>query len=295
MTLLVALLLGVVQGVFMFVPVSSTSHLVLTQTFLREQGVDLPPPDSPELILFDLVVHVGTLVSVVIVMGDGLKELGSGVRGELTDGTLKREGLAGAVSTKLVLLGLLSVAVTGVLGLTFQDVLAEGFGSPRAVAAALIVTGALLWWTDAMTAGRSGTRLRFSWRGPAQVTLTVAILVGVAQAAALTPGLSRSGTTIFAALILGMTRTLAARYSFYIAIPTILAATGVQALQVAMDEGFGTISWAAMGVGFVTAAVVGTAALWLVLRLLEAARFRIFSFYVWALAALTLATGLGVE
>jgi undecaprenyl-diphosphatase len=295
MTLLVALLLGIVQGVFMFVPVSSTSHLVLTQTLLREQGVDLPPPDSPELILFDLVVHVGTLVSVLIVMGDGLKELGSGVRQELAGGTIREHGLAAATSTKLVLLGLLSVAVTGVLGLTFQDLLTEGFGSPRAVAAALIVTGALLWWTDAMTSAKSGRRLRFAWRGPAQVTVTVAVLVGVAQAAALTPGLSRSGTTIFAALILGMTRTLAARYSFYIAIPTILAATGVQALQVALGEGFGTISWGAMGVGFVTAAAVGTVALWAVLRLLEAARFRVFSFYVWALAAVTLATGLGVE
>ena len=295
MTLLVALLLGIVQGVFMFVPVSSTSHLVLTQTFLREQGVDMPPSDSPEMILFDLVVHVGTLVSVVIVMGGGLRELGTGVRSEMTDGTLRREGLSGAVSTKLILLGLLSVAVTGVLGLTFQDVLTEGFGSPRAVAGALVVTGALLWWTDAMTSERSGRRLRFAWRGPAEVTVTVAVLIGVAQAAALTPGLSRSGTTIFAALILGMTRTLAARYSFYIAIPTILAATGVQALQVALGEGFGTISWGAMAVGFVVAAAVGTGALWVVLRVLEAARFRVFAFYVWALAAVTVVAGLGVE
>ncbi len=295
MSLLVALVLGIVQGLFMFVPVSSTSHLVLTQTLLREQGVDLPPSDSPEMILFDLVVHVGTLVSVLIVMGNGLRELASGVRDDVVSGTLRHDGLGAATSTRLVLLGLLSVLVTGVLGLTFQEPLTSVFGSPPAVATALIVTGGLLWWTDLMTPERGGRRLRFAWRGPAQVTVTVAVLIGVAQAAALTPGLSRSGTTIFAALVLGMTRTLAARYSFYIAIPTILAATGLQMVLVALDGGFGTVSWAAMGVGFVTAAAVGTAALWLVLRLLEAARFRIFSFYVWALAAVTLATGLGVE
>ena len=301
MTLLVALVLGVVQGVFMFVPVSSTSHLVLTQTLMRERGLDLPAPDSPEMILFDLVVHVGTLVSVVIVMGDGLKELWHGVRDEAGRGALRRGGpglgvgLADATSTRLVLLMLVSVATTGVLGLAFQDLLARVFASPALVAVALLVTGALLWWTDAMTPERSGRRLRFAWRGPAQVTLTVALLIGAAQAVALAPGISRSGTTIFAALVLGMQRTLAARYSFYVAIPTIVAATGVQTVQVWLDAGFHEISWAAMATGFVTAAAVGTLALWLVLRLLESARFRVFSVYVWILAVTVLVTGLGAR
>ena len=296
MTLLIALVLGIVQGVFMFVPVSSTSHLVLTQTWLRGQGHDVPSPDSPELILFDLVVHVGTLVSVVIVMGDGLRELAAGVREDRSAGRLSRGGgaFADATSSRLILLMLLSVAVTGVLGLTFQGLLTQVFGSPTLVAGALVLTGAMLWWTDAMTPERSGARLRYGWRGPAEITVTVAVFVGLAQAVALAPGISRSGTTIFAALLLGMQRTMAARYSFYVAIPTILAATGVQTLQVALDEGFGTISWGAMVVGFVSAAVVGTAALWLVLRLLESARFRVFSLYVWALAATVLITGLGV-
>ncbi len=301
MTLLVALVLGVVQGLFMFVPVSSTSHLVLTQTLLRGSGSDLPASDSPELILFDLVVHVGTLVSVVIVMGDGLKELWQGIRDEAGSGQLRPGrrgmglGLAEATSSRLVALMLLSVAVTGVLGLAFQDLITGVFGSPSLVAIALIVTGGMLWWTDAMTPQRSGTRLRFGWRGPTQVSVTVAVIVGAAQAVALAPGISRSGTTIFIALLLGMQRTLAARYSFYVAIPTILAATGVQTLQVAFGEGFGTISWGAMAVGFVTAAVVGTGALWLVLRLLEAARFRVFSVYVWVLAIVVLVAGIGAE
>jgi undecaprenyl-diphosphatase len=295
-SLLVALVLGVVQGVFMFVPVSSTSHLVLSQTFMAERlGVDLPPPDSPELILFDLVVHVGTLVSVVIVMGDGLRELWTGVRQEVASGQLRSDGLGGATATRLVALMLLSVAVTGALGLAFQGPLTDGFGSPSAVALALIATGAMLWWTDAMTPQRSGSRLVFGWRDTTRITVTVAVLIGVSQAAALMPGLSRSGTTIFAALLLGMQRTLAARYSFYIAIPTILAATSVQLLQVVVDDGLGTISWGALGVGFVVAAAVGTVALWMVLRLLEAARFRVFSIYVWILATVVLVFGIGVD
>jgi len=284
MSLLVALLLGVVQGLFMFFPVSSTSHLVLTQIWLRERGIDVPPPESAEMVLFDLIVHVGTLASIVIVMHAGLRLLVSGVAEDLRTGRLRTGGLREAVSSRLVVLGLLTTAVTGVLGLAFRDMLTAAFGSPRMVAGALIVTGIMLWWTDRLGPGRIGA---------AQVGISAAIAVGIAQFAALTPGLSRSGTTIFVALLVGMHRTLAARYSFYVAIPTILAATGVQSLDVLRAGGLGDITWAAMGVGFITAAIVGTGALWLVLRLLEQARFRIFSIYVWALALFTLTTGLG--
>jgi undecaprenyl-diphosphatase len=283
-SLLVALLLGIVQGLFMFFPVSSTSHLVLTQTWLRERGVDVPPPESAEMVLFDLVVHVGTLVSIVVVMHAGLRLLSSGVTEDVRTGRLRRGGLREAVSTRLVALGLLTTAVTGVLGLIFRDLLTDVFASPPAVAGALVVTGLMLWWTDRLGPGRVG---------PSEVGVAIAVAIGVAQFAALTPGLSRSGTTIFVALLVGMHRTLAARYSFYVAIPTILAATGVQALDVVGDGGLAEISWAAMAVGFVTAAVVGTGALWVVLRLLEQARFRVFSIYVWGLAVLVLTTELG--
>jgi undecaprenyl-diphosphatase len=285
MSLLVALLLGIVQGVFMFVPVSSTSHLVLTQTWLRERGVDVPAPESAEMVLFDLVVHVGTLVSIVVVMHAGLRALARGVSEDLATGRLRTGGLQEAVSTRLIALGLLTTAVTGGLGLALHGQLTSVFGAPQMVAGALIVTGAMLWWTDRMGPGRVGA---------ADVGVGIAVAIGVAQAAALTPGLSRSGTTIFVALLVGMHRTLAARYSFYVAIPTILAATGVQALGVVRDGGLVSVSWAAMGVGFVVAAVVGAGALWLVLRLLEQARFRVFSVYVWLLAGVILWTGLGV-
>jgi undecaprenyl-diphosphatase len=283
-SLLVALLLGIVQGVFMFVPVSSTSHLVLTQTWLRDRGIDVPAPDAAEMVLFDLVVHVGTLVSIVVVMHAGLRLLSTGVRDEVRSGRLRSGGLREAVATRLVVLGLLTTAVTGVLGLVFRDLLVEVFGTPHMVAGALILTGIMLWWTDRLGPGRIGA---------AEVGIGAAVAVGIAQFAALTPGLSRSGTTIFVALLVGMHRTLAARYSFYVAIPTILAATTVQALDVIRDGGLDQVGWAAMGVGFVTAAVVGTAALVLVLRLLEQARFRVFSLYVWGLAAVVLVTGLG--
>jgi undecaprenyl-diphosphatase len=283
-SLLVAFVLGIVQGLFMFIPVSSTSHLVLTQTWMRDRGIAVPPPESPEMVLFDLVVHVGTLVSIVVVMHAGLRVLLAWVREDVTSGRLRAGGLRQAVATRLVALGLLTTAVTGVLGLAFRDRLTDVFGSPNAVAVALVLTGIMLWWTDRIGPGR----IRAS-----QVGVGAAVAVGIAQAAALAPGLSRSGTTIFVALLVGMHRTLAARYSFYVAIPTILAGTGVQAFDILRDGGLQEVSWTAMAVGFLTAAVVGTGALVLVLRLLEQARFRIFSVYVWALAAVVLYLGVG--
>jgi undecaprenyl-diphosphatase len=285
-----ALVLGVVQGVFMFVPVSSTSHLVLTQHLLRDTGAQLPPPESPEMVLFDLVVHVGTLVSIVVVMRAGLRDLLGGVLDDWRDGRLRpsrlrAEGLRRAVATRLVALMLLTTTVTGALGLLLRDQLtATVFGAPGAVALALLVTGGLLWWTDLM---------KDTWRGPAEVTVGVAVVVGVAQAAALTPGISRSGATIFAALLLGLQRPMAARYSFYVAIPTILAASGVQAMDVLGDGGL-SIGWGPMVVAFLVAAVVGAGALVLVLRLLEQARFRIFAAYVVVLAGVVLVSGIGV-
>lgn len=290
MSLLEALLLGLVQGVFMFVPVSSTSHLVLTQHWLLEGGSSLPPPESPEMVLFDLVVHVGTLVSIVVVMRVGLRDLVVGVvddwrGGLLAPSRLCRDGLRGAVATRVIALMLLTTAVTGALGLLLRDHLTSAvFGAPAAVAGALLVTGAMLWWTDHM---------RDTWRGPAEVTVGIAVAVGLAQAAALTPGISRSGVTIFVALLLGLQRPMAARYSFYVAIPTILAASGVQALDV-IGAGDLTIGWAPMAVAFVVAAIVGAAALWVVLRLLEQARFRIFAVYVVVLALAVLVSGTGV-
>jgi undecaprenyl-diphosphatase len=194
-SLLVAFVLGIVQGLFMFVPVSSTSHLVLTQTWMRDRGIAVPPPESPEMVLFDLVVHVGTLVSIVVVMHAGLRVLLAGVREDVTSGRLRAGGLRQAVATRLVALGLLTTAVTGVLGLAFRDRLTDVFGSPNAVAVALVLTGIMLWWTDRIGPGR----IRAS-----QVGVGAAVAVGIAQAAALAPGLSRSGTTIFVALLVGM-------------------------------------------------------------------------------------------
>ncbi|MDG5816746.1 undecaprenyl-diphosphate phosphatase [Chitinispirillales bacterium ANBcel5] len=278
-----AVVLGIVQGIFMFFPVSSTSHLALTQHLFIATGSELPPPDSPEMILFDLVVHVGTLVSIVVVfkksLGTFLKKSWAGFNDRLRGG----KDSVGKLYVRLALFGLLSVFVTGLVGFPAKAMFERIFANPLMISATLITTGILLYWTDVLPSRPLGLRLLNS---------KVALAVGIGQGLALMPGLSRSGTTIAFGLFAGLKRRWAAEYSFFIAIPTILGATLIQGIEVATAGGLQEISIIAMIVGFVVSALVGIAALYLVLQLLYKARLKFFSFYVWGLALVIIVTSL---
>ncbi|PAY23038.1 UDP-diphosphatase [Dietzia natronolimnaea] len=283
MSLWESVLLGAIQGLFMFIPVSSSSHLVLVQQWLAAEGSPLPAPDTPEMILYNLVVHLGTMVSVVVVMWRPLTRLVNGIWRELGLWR-RRRTLRHLIHLRLALLGLLTTAITGVLGLFIRAYGTDVFVTPWAVALMLLITGAVLWWTDSV---------KTTWRGATQMTVLVGVVIGVAQAAALFPGLSRSGLTIAAALALGMHRPLAAKFSFFVAIPTIVAATGVQSLSLLDPASFESelfLGWQDYLLGFVVAAVVGAGALWLVLRLLYRGHFRVFAVYVVGLALFVLIT-----
>ncbi len=280
MALWIAVLLGVVQGLFMFLPVSSTAHMVLVEHWLIARGHELPAPESPEMILFALVVHVGTLVSIVVVFWSSLSRF---CQRAACDGlTWARAGgrKRPQVFFRLFLLGMFSVLCTGILGLGLRAGFEFVFARPGMVAASLVFTGLVLWWTDRLSP-RKG-RLKTTGLGTAAV-------IGLAQGMALAPGLSRSAMTIVFALFCGLKRRWAAEYSFFLAIPTILAATLVQGAGIARSgAGLGEVSLAALAVGFVVAAVVGVISLKLVIVLLYRAQLKIFAFYVWALALLIL-------
>ena len=275
MTTLEAMLLGTIQGVFMFVPVSSTSHLVLVQHALIAMGSELPPPESASLVLFDLVVHLGTLVSIAVVFHASLAKVAQGAWADL-----RARGRRDRLHLRLVALGLASVAVTGAVGLPLKGLFEQAFGAPPVIALTLTITGVLLLVSD-----RLGPRTR----GLRDITLMVALAIGLAQALALLPGMSRSGLTIVAALLLGVRRRWAGEYSFFLAIPTILGASALHVLEVWRAAEPLTIGLAPLAVGFVVAAVVGTGSLWFVVRTLLRARFRVFAYYVWGLALVVLA------
>jgi undecaprenyl-diphosphatase len=252
------ILLGLVQGLTEFLPVSSSGHLVLFQALL---GESFSFADAP--LTFDLVLHLGTLVPVVVYYRRDLIGL---------SGALGRGPKSGEAQWLLGLLVLATIP-TGLMGVLLKDRFEEAFHAPRAVFVALGLTGLLL----------ASTR----WAPPRdrEPSVPLALALGVAQGFAITPGVSRSGTTIAVALWLGLDRSTAARFSFLMAIPAILGAVVLTAKDVAQADGG---RWPLLGLGFVVAALSGYLALAWLVRLVRGGRFWLFAIYLVPLASVGL-------
>jgi undecaprenyl-diphosphatase len=267
-----AVLLGVVQGLTEFLPVSSSGHLVLAQQWLGEQffAVD-------QAVLFDLVLHLGTLLPVLWYYR---ADIGRSVHAATATGSLKDLGLMGWLRADpdrwLAFLVVVGTVPTALIGLGFKDVFESLFHGVRPVGIALLVTGALL--------------LATRWRPGGQIdalkmSVGAALLIGVAQGLAITPGISRSGTTIAVALFLGFERSLAARYSFLLSVPAILGAVVLMLREPVSLQG---VSWTTLGVGFLTAMLVGYGALVMLVALVKRGGLHRFTWYVWPLAVAAL-------
>lgn len=264
MSPLEAALLGVVQGLTEFLPVSSSGHLVLAQALL---GVSLPG------VLFEITVHVATLGAVLWVYRDRVAELAVGVV------RLDRASLR-----YVAMLALASLPAAA-LGLTAREAVEGAFDQPSAAAALLMVTGVLVWtlrWTA------SSAEDAEPGAGPA-------LWAGCAQALALLPGISRSGATVAAGVWRGVDAVRMAEFSFLMSVPAIGGAALLQldGLEAATAVGAAT----PLAVGFAAALVSGVAAIRLFVRALEARAFHRFGWYCWAvgggyLAAAWLVPGL---
>lgn len=264
MTYLMSVVLGFVQGVAEFLPISSSGHLSLLQTWFG-----LEEPDN----LFNVLLHFATLIAVCVVywrdIVDMITEFFRGV-GSL----FLRKGNSGPVppARRLVMMVILGTLPL-LLVLPIEDKVESLGASNIFVGIALLFTGAILFVSDRMARGRKNART---------ATVTDALLVGCAQAVAVIPGLSRSGCTISAGMALGFDRTFAVRYSFLLSLPAVLGATLLKVLDVVKD-GIDTALLPIYLVGMVVAGVVGYFSIRLVNLLAQKNKFGKFAYYCWAI------------
>jgi len=268
MSLIDVAILSIVQGVTEFLPISSSGHLVLTQTFLRLKEVP---------IIFDLVLHLGTACATVLVfyrlIGEILRDILLWLTGKGERKEISRKG-----TVRLAVYIVISTAVTGVLGLLFRDTIKEFFYRPLAVSLFLFLTGIVLFITR-FVQDRGKQISEMGFHAP--------LIIGCAQTFAMLPGISRSGTTISAGLYLGMERSLSGSFSFLLSIPSILGASLVEFIQA--NGGMQSISGGQNPLlltisGFSLSLLTGYGALRLLLSFLGRGKLYIFSYYCFTAA-----------
>ena len=266
MSFLSSFLLGLIQGIAEFLPISSSGHLAIAQNLLGMQDAGVVPE------FFDVLLHLGTLVAVFVAywgeIKDMVRELVFGVRDIARHSTPTRRLIL------LIIVGTLPLFAV----LPVKDKVQSLSSNMVFIGAALIVTGFLLFASDRVRKGR---------KTEASAGVLSALIVGVGQAIATMPGISRSGMTITTGCFVGYERKFAVRFSFLLSIPAVLGAN-ILSLKDAAEAG---INWGEVPmylVGVITAAVVGYICIRLLRMVAEKGRFGAFAYYCWAAGVLTL-------
>jgi undecaprenyl-diphosphatase len=260
MSILQAIILGIVQGLTEFLPISSSGHLIIVPWLFDWQYL-LEHPEFNKT--FDVALHLGTFIALLVYFWrDILRLLAAWTR------TIARRRLD-SPEGKLAWLILVSTIPAGIIGVAAEDVIVEWLGKPWMIAALLLAFAFVMYAAD---------RTARLDRAMDQLTWLDALLIGAAQALALAPGVSRSGVTMVAGLFLRLDRESAARYSFLMSIPIIGGAAAYRGLQIA-QEGLPPGTQAAFAAGILSAAVSGFAAIWFLLAYLRRHDFTIFVVY----------------
>ena len=260
MTILQAIILGIVQGLTEFLPISSSGHLILVPWLFNWHFL-LNNPDLNKS--FDVALHLGTFVAVLVYFWrEVVRLVAAWVR------SVARRSLADP-EARLAWLLLVSTIPAAFLGVVFESFIEDRLGKPWLIAVMMIVFAFVMYAIDHVA------KLD---RDLDALTWTDSILIGVAQAFALCPGVSRSGITMMTGLALRLDRESAARYSFLLSIPVIGGAAAYKAVHVAKD---GLPAGTAMPfvVGIASAAISGMIAIWFVLRYLKTHNFNLFVVY----------------
>ena len=242
MDILYVILLAVIQGITEWLPISSSAHLALAQQILGVQ-----PP-----ILFDILLHVGTIAAVIFFMrNDLLKMLRALMKFDVKDENFRLSIFVIAASVP-----------TAIIGFTFRDFFESMFSDARAIGIALVITGIFLFNCEQK-------------KGQKNISSTSSLLIGVAQGISVAPGISRSGATIGIALLLGVKRENAARFSFLLSIPAVFGATIFEA----RDASFAGMDNGMIYLAPIVSAIVGYLTIGFFLNFVKEKGMRPFSYY----------------
>jgi len=271
MSVLTAVLLGLVQGVAEFLPISSSGHLAIAEHLLNLQGAANVPD------FYDVLLHLGTLVAVFVAywgdIRDMVVEFFTGI-GDLAHHSTPNPVPPARRLILLIIVGTLPLFVM----VPFRHFFEALGDNMYFIGGALIVTGILLLASDRVHHGRKTEKT---------ATMLDALLVGISQAIALCPGISRSGMTITSGCFAGFERKFAVRFAFLLSIPAVLGAN-ILSLKDAIDAGIDYASIPAYLAGVAVAAVSGYACIRLLRYVADKGRFGAFAYYCWAAGALTL-------
>ena len=270
MTAIQAAILGIVQGLTEFFPISSSGHLILVPWAFGWHFF-LTNPDLNKT--FDVALHVGTFIAILAFMWRDVVRLLAAFFGSIWRRRIKTP------DEKLAWLLLVSTIPAGIVGVAFEGFIEDQLGKPYLIAILMIVFGAVMWAVDS----------RFPLKKKLDsLHWPQALLIGVAQALALAPGVSRSGVTLTALRGLKMDRTSAVRYSFLLTLPVIGGSARYKSLQVVRHGGLPAGTGTPFLIGIATAAVAGFFAAWFLFRYLRSHSLRAFVWYRFALGAAVL-------
>ncbi|MBT2187596.1 undecaprenyl-diphosphate phosphatase [Sphingobium nicotianae] len=250
--LLTVILLGIVEGLTEFLPVSSTGHLILASELLGY--------NAAEWATFNVIIQLGAILAVVVLYWRTFWNVATGL--------LARDG----GSWRFVGILLLAFLPSAVIGLALHSKIEEMLGAPKIVAVALIVGGIAILVIERMLSS-------FRYHAVDRIPFSHALGIGFIQCLAMIPGVSRSGATIMGALSMGVDRRTAAEFSFFLAIPTMLGATTLEMVKNRHELTSGAVNWADVGVGFVVSFVVAIIVIKLFVGWVSRRGFASFAWY----------------
>jgi undecaprenyl-diphosphatase len=245
-TLIEVFILAVVQGLTEWLPVSSSGHLVITQ-----KALGLNPP-----LIFDVMLHVGTLIVVLTVFRKDIAEI--------IKALVKRD--FETEEAKLALFIAVGSVPIAIIGFVFYDFLKSLFSNLPAVGLALLITGCVLFFSEK----RIGNR---------KIGILDSLLIGLAQAVAIIPGVSRSGVTVATGLLRRVDKAIAFKYSFLLSVPAVLGATVMESRELAAAN----VDMAPLFLGATISMIVGYASLKLLQKIVMSEKFHLFAYYCWTI------------